>query len=92
MIKNTLAVSAATLLAFSSIAAQANTRAFDAGISIDRAAASTANASMLANDDDDDDDAGLYLLLIALLIGGGIAAVVAGDASEGNDASPGTGG
>ncbi len=92
MIKNFLASIAAVGLVFAPIAAQANTRAMDAGIMIDRAPAAVSNASLLSNDDDDDDDGGLFLLLGALLIGAGLIFVIAGDASEGNDASPGTGG
>lgn len=91
MLKNILATTAAVGLVFAPIAAQANTRAADAGILIERAPAAMTGASMLANDDDGD-RGGLYLLLSLLLIAAGVALAIGGDASEGDDASPGTGG
>ncbi|WP_340588383.1 hypothetical protein [Erythrobacter alti] len=90
MMKKFLASVAAAGLVFAPIAAQANTRAMEAGVMIDRAPTAVSSSELLANDDDD--DTGIYLLLTLLLIGAGIAFIIAGDASEGNDASPGTGG
>jgi|GEM_PF-1589109 len=100
MFKNVLASIAAAGLVFSPIAAQANTRAMDAGVLIDRAPAAMSGTQTLANDDDDDDDeiGGIYLWLGLLLIGAGVVFAIAGDTSEGDDkfvgnnASPGTGG
>lgn len=95
IIRNTLAIMAAASLTVAPIAAQANTRAADAGIAF----------STVGSEDDDDDREGLFggddylLILLVLLIGGGVAFAIEGDTSESNDtipqpptASPGTGG
>lgn len=86
MLKNSLAIIAATLMATTPIAAQANTRAMSAGVSLDSVQTS------VITEDDDDDDRGIYIILGALLVGGLLLALIAADTSEGGDASPGTGG
>ncbi|KLI64618.1 hypothetical protein [Aurantiacibacter marinus] len=88
--KNVLASVAAVGLVFAPIAAQANTRAADAGVLIERAPAAMTGSSMLANEEDDRGN--LYLLISLFVIAAGIAIAISGDASEGDDASPGTGG
>ncbi|MBH5321236.1 hypothetical protein [Aurantiacibacter sediminis] len=87
MLKNALAIAAATLMAITPIAAQANTRANSAGISLE-----TIQIAAITDEDDDDDEGFIYILLGALLIGGGLLVLVAADTNEGSNASPGTGG
>ena len=84
--KKLVASIAAIGMTFASVAAQANTRAGDAGVTFDAAPA------FADDDDDDDDELGWLPILLVLLIGGGVIAAIGGDVSEGNDASPGTGG
>lgn len=89
MLKNILAATAASSLALAPLAAQANTRAADAGVSIgisDRVGAPI----------DDAEEAGLRvpLALIVLLFGAGAAAIIAliednGGEVVGPPASPG---
>ena len=92
MLKQSLAIAAATMLVLSPIAAEANTRAAAASVSLDMA------PSQIIEDDDDDDEFPIWAILLGVLILGGVAAAIGGDVSEnnegfpGNNASPGTGG
>lgn len=88
MIKNLLASIAAAGLAFVPIAAQAGTRASDAGVSmaaLSRTAAPIGTAEYQA-DDDNGIPMWLLILLFAAAGGGIIAAVESGE----NNKSPGT--
>ena len=85
MLNRTLASLAALGLAMAPIAAQAGTRAGDAGVSLDRMGASVAGAEAFANDDEDGVPLGLLLggaILVVVLL------IILGDADEDN-ASPG---
>ncbi|AKQ40981.1 hypothetical protein CP97_01325 [Aurantiacibacter atlanticus] len=85
MLKKFLAATAAAGLVLAPIAAQANTRADTAGVSLDRASANMPAGENLGGGSD------ALLILIALLIAAGVVVVVIGDSDE-DDASPGTGG
>lgn len=87
--KKLFATIAASAMVLASSVAQANTRASEASVALDRAAMPMAQDQAIA--DDDDEGIGLLPILLVLLILGGVAAVVGGDVEE-NDASFGTGG
>lgn len=86
MLKKALALTAAAGLVIAPIAAQANSRAVDSAVSLDRAAMPVGAAQGLS-DDDDDGIGGLWWLFGgAILIG--VALAVMGDTEEDN-ATPG---
>lgn len=85
MLKNILAATAAAGLAFAPIAAQANTRASDAGVSlasIDRAGAPVVNAEELGGEFP-------VALIIALFGGAALALILAVQSGNGEAATPG---
>lgn len=86
VLKKALALTAAAGLVIAPIAAQANSRAVDSAVSLDRAAMPVGAAQGLS-DDDDDGIGGLWWLFGgAILIG--VALAVMGDTEEDN-ATPG---
>lgn len=105
VMRNLFAIMAATSLAISPIAAQANTRAGDASVSL---SVLEDGPQLFSDDEYCSDDGGvdgdegcgrswLWLgILLGVLILGGTVAAIGGDASEGGrpggNASPGTGG
>lgn len=88
MTSKILASIAAAGLAFAPIAAQANTRAGDAGVSFQ----DIPHHHFLPNEEELVAGWPWEGVLLGLIILGGVVFAIGGDTSEGNDASPGTGG
>lgn len=85
MIKNILASVAAAGLVFAPLAAQANTRAGDAGVSMEGLARSGAPVGEVENA-----GAGIPMWLLILLFGAAGVGIVMGVESGENNESPGT--
>jgi len=90
MIKNLLATVAAAGLVFAPIAAQAGTRAADAGVSTNALASLERAPSPLGTGEAMGDDGDVPLWLLILLFAGVGAGIIAATDSSENNKSPGT--